>query len=110
MTDNTKSIAAEIVEAILRDIEGRKGVGDELEAIDPEIYDEMFADLVDVAFSKLGNHTYFGSLHIQFTPEEGEAFFARQEALYDALGSAADDVLEMCGEEVISDRIARELP
>lgn len=44
-------VEVQIVEAILHNLHGRKGVGDELDWVqsaDPETYDELFTDLVDV--------------------------------------------------------------
>jgi hypothetical protein len=35
---------------------------------------------------------------ISFTKEEIDAFWAFQERIYDSLGSAADDVIEICAE------------
>ena len=43
----TNNKADAIVDAILADLGGRKGVGDELDAIDEEIYAEMKAELVE---------------------------------------------------------------
>lgn len=42
------SIAEKIVDAVLKDLHGRKGVGDELDMIDGDIYDEMKAELIQV--------------------------------------------------------------
>lgn len=50
MPDNK---AEAIVDAILADLGGRKGVGDELDAIDEEIYAEMKAELVEKVATQL---------------------------------------------------------
>lgn len=43
-----KTIAEKIVEAVLTDLRDRKGIGDELDMIDEEIYDAMKVSLVRV--------------------------------------------------------------
>ena len=37
--------ASQIVRIVLDDLRGRKGIGNELEEIDPDIYEEMVGDL-----------------------------------------------------------------
>lgn len=43
----------ELVEAILADLKGRKGVGNELEQIDDQTYIQMVADLEELAYNIL---------------------------------------------------------
>ena len=38
----------QIVDAVLGNLEGRKGIGDELDAIDSGVYEEMKGELVDI--------------------------------------------------------------
>ena len=46
MPDNRKELAHDIVTTILKNLEGRKGIGNELESIDHSIYDDMYETLV----------------------------------------------------------------
>lgn len=42
-----------IVKTILHNLSKRKGIGDELDAIDPEIYREMVNHLIDLTIQQL---------------------------------------------------------
>jgi hypothetical protein len=112
MNDNTKDIAAKVAEEILRNLHGRKGVGDELDEIEPEIYEEMFDDLVETAFRVLGKHFYFGELYIKFTPEEGKAFVDLFWGMDRSLGPGAEDFLEQFSDDgyAIPNKVSAELP
>jgi len=48
-----QSQAETIVNAILLDLADRSGIGSELDAIDPETYQEMRAELIDIVEAKL---------------------------------------------------------
>lgn len=46
-------MASRIVEAILDDLRDRKGVGDELAAIEDDIMDELESDLIEIVTKEL---------------------------------------------------------
>lgn len=48
--------AQDIVEAILDNLRGRKGVGNELESIEPDVYAELENSLVEIVDKRL--HAY----------------------------------------------------
>lgn len=48
-----QSHAEIIVEAVLADLRGRAGLDNEFDAIDPETYQEMRAELIDIVAAKL---------------------------------------------------------
>lgn len=50
MTDEVAEIAYLIMNDVLVDLHGRKGVGNELDEIDPYIYDELKDDLFNIIF------------------------------------------------------------
>jgi len=43
-----KKLATQIVDAILKDLRSRKGVGDELDSIERDIYAEMKSELIEI--------------------------------------------------------------
>jgi hypothetical protein len=48
--------AEEIVDDVLKELSGRGGVGDSLEAVDPETYDEIENTLVGLVKTRLDNY------------------------------------------------------
>ena len=50
---SARELAEDIVEAILVDLSGRSGVGNELEAVDNEVYDELEETLTQIVEKKL---------------------------------------------------------
>lgn len=46
-------LATIIVEEILNDLHGRKGVGDELDAIEEDVYLEMKQDLIQIVVNPM---------------------------------------------------------
>lgn len=51
-----KLLASKIVSKILKDLEGRKGVGDELESIDEDVKEELVSTLEKIAFKELSDN------------------------------------------------------
>lgn len=47
------ALAAHLIDIILNDLHGRKGIGNELDQIDPEIYGEMENQLIELVTKEL---------------------------------------------------------
>lgn len=63
MIDKPSAVAQEIVRAILTDLHGRKGIGNELEEIDGYVYNDMQRALTDDVVDPILRKRYPDILH-----------------------------------------------